>query len=87
MRITTFLMFVATLQVAAKTHSQTVTLKVKDVPLKEVFKSIQEQTGYDVLVKEELLDKLRPVTLDVKEVPLQKVMELCLINQPLDFYY
>ncbi len=85
MRIITFLVFVATFQVAAKTHSQTVTLKVKDVPLKEVFKLIQAQTGYNILVDVSIVEKLNPASIDVKDMPVAQVMKLLVERQPLDF--
>ncbi len=42
MRITTFLIFVATLQVAAKLTSQTVTLSGKNLSLITVFAEIEK---------------------------------------------
>ena len=47
MKLTLLLLIVACLQLSAKSYSQTVTLSVKDASLKEVFRQISEQTGYD----------------------------------------
>ena len=46
-RITTFLMLAACLQVQAKGYSQgNITLSVKDAPLPKVFQAIETQSGY-----------------------------------------
>ena len=82
MKITAIFLFVATMHVAAKSTGQTVTLKVKDVLITEVFSSIQKQTGYNILVDASILDDASRVSLDVKEMPVEKVMEMCLKDQP-----
>ncbi len=85
MRITAALLLAASLHVAARTEGQKVTLKVKDLPMKEVFRQIQKQTGLDVLVDEGLLEKADAVTLDVHNMPVSQVLALCLKNEPMSF--
>ena len=46
MRLTAIILLAACLQVSARTQGQTVTLKVKDAPMKTVFKEIQKQKHF-----------------------------------------
>jgi TonB-dependent starch-binding outer membrane protein SusC len=85
MKITAAILLVACLQVAARTSGQTVTLSVKNVPVKQVFKEIQKQTGLNILVKESLIKHAAPVTLSVKDAPVTDVLQLCLKNLPLTY--
>jgi TonB-linked SusC/RagA family outer membrane protein len=85
MKLTAILLLAACLQITARTAGQTVTLKVKNVPMKEVFREIQKQTGLDVLVDEALLQKTGKVTLDVKDMPVPEVLNICLKNEPLSY--
>src|SRR5689334_1625398 len=76
MKFTAILLLAACLQVSAKSYSQ-VTVSGKNVPLHEVFKKIQQQTGYDFLYDAELLQKAGNVNVDFRNVSLEKAMELC----------
>lgn len=85
MKITAFILLVFCLQVSANTSGQNVTLSVKNVSLKQVFREIQKQTGLNILVKESLLQKAGRITLDVEDMPVADVLILCQKNQPLNF--
>lgn len=85
MKLTGILLLVTCLQVAARTEAQTVTLSVKDAPIKQVFREIQKQTGLNILVKESLLEKVGKVTLNVKDMPVETVLDLCLKNEDLTY--
>ncbi len=85
MKLTVFLLTVALVQVQAAAFSQNVTLSVKDLPLKSVFKAIKAQTGYTFFYNNELLKDAKPVTLNVKDAPLEIVLGLCFKDQPLGY--
>jgi TonB-linked SusC/RagA family outer membrane protein len=85
MKLTTILLIAACLQVSANSRGQTVTLSVKEVPMKKVFIEIQKQTGLNILVKESLLEKIAPVTLDAKNMKVDEVLSICLKNQMLSY--
>ena len=85
MKLTAIFLLGACLQLAARTEGQTVTLSVKDAPMKQVFREIQKQTGLNILVKESLLEKAGKVTLQVTDMPVDEVLTLCLKNQPLGY--
>jgi TonB-linked SusC/RagA family outer membrane protein len=72
--ITAFLL-VGVIHVSAKTFSQQVTLTVKDMPLKQVFKLITDQTGYSFMVQSYLLDNAAPVTISGKDLSLSTILK------------
>ncbi len=85
MKITAILMLAACLQVSARTAGQTVSISVKDAPMKHVFREIRKQTGLNVLVEETLLEKVGKVTLNVRNMPVNEVLGLCLRNEPFNY--
>jgi len=85
MKLTAIFLLAAFLHVSATTIGQTVTIRVKDAPLKEIFREIQKQTGLDVFVDEALLQKTGKVTIDVKDMPVADVLNTCLHNEPLNY--
>lgn len=85
LKITAILLLAACLQVAARTEGQTVTLKVKNAPMKKVFREIQKQTDLNVMIDEAILEKTGKVTLDVKNMPVSEVLNICLKNEPVTY--
>ncbi|QEC43276.1 SusC/RagA family TonB-linked outer membrane protein [Pseudobacter ginsenosidimutans] len=85
MRLTTLFILAACLSVSASTSSQTITLKGKDLPMKKIFASIEEQTGYVVFYNQGLLANTHPVTVSALSMPLDKFMDMVLKDQPLLF--
>ncbi len=85
MKFTAFLLLVFCLQVQAKTYSQKVSIKGKNMPLEKVFDILKSQTGYDVLYNPDLLKKTKPVSLSVKDVELETALEICFKDQPVSF--
>jgi len=82
MRITAFFLLITCLHVSAKGHSQQVSLSVKNVPLKKVFREISRQTGISILYSEELLKQSLPVSINVRGVPFRQALDECLKEQP-----
>jgi TonB-linked SusC/RagA family outer membrane protein len=81
MRLTAILTLVFTLQLSAKTYSQSVTIKGKRLPLYDVFNSISRQTGYEFIYDEKLLEKAAPVNLNMSQASLTEVLNACLNNK------
>lgn len=73
------------MHVSAGTRSQTISLDVKNVRLKEVFSAIEKQTGLLVFYNTNLLEVSKPVTIAAKNMPLVDFMDAILQNQQLDF--
>lgn len=85
MKLTALLLTVACLGAAATGHSQLVTLKVRNVPLKTIFTELNRQTGYNFLYSDEALSRAGTVTMDVKNEDLNTVLGICFKNQPLSY--
>jgi len=85
MKLSAILMLAFCMQLSARTTGQTVTLSLKDAPMKEVFREIRKQTGFDIFVTESVLKRTGNVTLDVKDMQVTEVLERCFRNQDLTF--
>ncbi len=81
MRLTVILTLVFTLNLSAKSFSQSVTIKGKRLALYDVFNSISRQTGYEFIYDEKLLQKAAPVNLNLEAAPLTDVLNACLNNK------
>ena len=85
MRLTSFMLLVATLQVSASSSAQTVTYSAKAVSLQKVLNVIKEQTGYVFFFDKEDLKNSKPVSVDLRNASPQTAMEMVLVQQPLSF--
>lgn len=77
------LLMLAPLLLSAQNKNTLVTLSVKNQSLKEVFRSIQSQTGLNIMVTEKILSEAKKITVNVKDVPLNEAMDQCLKNTDL----
>lgn len=66
----------------ADTPWKNVTLDVKNLPLREVFKQVKEQTGVKFIYSEIEIQKGFNVTLKFENLPLQAALEQIFKNQP-----
>ncbi|MEC5142738.1 Putative outer membrane protein [Chitinophaga sp. 180180018-2] len=81
MKLTGLLTLVFTLNLSAKSFSQSVTIRGKHLPLYDVFSSISRQTGYEFVYDEKLLAKAPPVNLNMNQASLAEVLNACLNNK------
>ncbi|NII29789.1 TonB-dependent receptor [Pseudoflavitalea sp. X16] len=77
MKLSAIILLATVLQVAARTEGQTVTLRVRNEPVKKVLLQIQKSTGLDLLIDEALLEKAGRVTFQVENRPVLEVLERC----------
>ncbi len=82
MRMTSIVLLIFCLHVSAKSSSQTISLSGKDLRMKEVFRSIEHQTGFLVWGKLDFLENSRPVTVSVNKMPLASFLALIMKDQP-----
>lgn len=61
MRLTIVLTILLTMNVFGTVNSQIVNLKCKNTPLREVFRSLKQQTGYLFVFNEEEIDRTHRV--------------------------
>lgn len=85
MKLTVFLIILGVCQVKATTWGQEVSLSLDNASLKEVFKEIRKQAGYDFIYTTKLINQSRPVTLHVSKLPVSEVLKLSLTNQPFTY--
>ncbi|MBO9574047.1 MAG: carboxypeptidase-like regulatory domain-containing protein, partial [Chitinophagaceae bacterium] len=85
MQLTALLLTISILSVASNSNSQTVSFSGKNVPLAQVFESVQQQTGLMFFYKQGVLDGSLPVTVKVEQMPLVEFLQTVLSNQLLDF--
>ena len=78
MKLTAFLIIVATLQVSAGSYAQKVTIAGKDLTLNKIFRIIRKETGFQFIYDQALLEEAHPVTLSVKDASITDVLALCL---------
>lgn len=78
MRLTAVLTLVFSLNLSAKTFSQTVTLKAQRLSLYEAFNNISRQTGYEFVYDAQVVKHAAPINIDVKAAPLAQVLNACL---------
>jgi TonB-linked SusC/RagA family outer membrane protein len=85
MKITTLMLFIAFMQVSAKTIAQKVTLSERNAPLSTVFEQIRSQTGYDFAYSTKTIQTAKPVTINVKNEELAEVLAKIFDGQPLEY--
>ncbi len=85
MKLTAILLTFAFLQVTARSVGQTVSLNVKNVAAKEVFRKIQKQTGLNILIDEAILEKIGRATLNVRNKPVTEVLNIWFKNEALTY--
>jgi TonB-dependent starch-binding outer membrane protein SusC len=85
MHLTAALLLLVCLQVTARTFSQKVSISANNLPLTQVFRSIEKQTGYQFFYNKALIKQSKPVTIEIKNTDLSKALGLCLLSQNLNF--
>lgn len=85
MKLTTVLLITAIIHVSATTLAQKVTLSQKNVQLKQVFKEIHKQTGYNILWQPSKVDASMRIDVDFNNTPLDEVMKTCLEGKSLSY--
>ena len=72
------------IQVSGSTFAQNVSLKVNNMPLGQVFKLVEHQTGY-VFLYDDVRLKKQKVSLSVQNAPIDQVLETCLEGLPVTY--
>jgi len=85
MKLTTFFITIACLQVSATAFSQKITLSEKDAPMTEVLNKIQQQSGYEFFYNSKVLSKAGTVTVIVKQSTVKEALDQLFKGQPFTF--
>ena len=82
-----FIIFFVSLALPGVAQEQTVTLKLTDVNLYELFDAIRKQTGLRFLYNAEQMKEVPKVSVDAKQEKVKDVLMKVLANTPLTFEY
>lgn len=83
MKITSFLLLAAVLQVSARGFSQDkITITAKGATLESVLKDIRRQTGFQYLFVDQLAEGVHPIDISVRNASLDQVLDSCFSGQP-----
>ncbi len=85
-KMTTLMLLVSVMTVSASTFAQKITLKEKNVSLDKVLKKIRQQSGYDFVYSDDILELTTPVTVELKDVSIDEALKQSLQNQPLIYH-
>lgn len=81
------LLFTLTLAVIGfAVPAQTISLTLDKAPVQDVFKAVQQQTGYSFVYTRDQLTYAVPVTVNIKNMPMLQALELCFNQQPFTCY-
>ncbi|WEK36061.1 MAG: SusC/RagA family TonB-linked outer membrane protein [Candidatus Pseudobacter hemicellulosilyticus] len=83
MKLTAVFLFIALMQVHASGRAQSITLSARELPLKQVFAAIKQQTGFVVFYNHEDLEGASPVTMEANHMPLRDFLDKVLVDRPL----
>lgn len=84
-RITAALVLFLSLQAAAAAYAQKITLSEDRVTLREIFRQIKAQAGYNFLFNTEMLEDALPVSVHVRNADIETVLAKCFEGQPLTY--
>ncbi len=85
MKLTILLSMFFSLQVVGRTVAQTIDLDVRGASIKTVLLTIQKQTDYSFVVREEILEKAKPVTAKIRKKQIAEALPILFANQPFDY--
>jgi len=85
MKLTVFVLFVASLQISAKSFSQKISFSVRNSALKEVLQEIRKQSGYKLVYNTDLLLRSAPVNMSVQNASLTETLNKAMNNQPFGY--
>lgn len=85
MKLTTVLIFAVLLQVSAAGFAQRINFSQKNASLKQVFKEINKQTGYNVFWSPGLFKDAKAQDVNFINTPLNEVLDICLKDTRLTY--
>jgi len=85
MKLTTIILIGTLLQVSAASFGQRMSMQKSSASLKEIFREIKSQTGYNVVWDAEQLKDAKRVSANFKNAELVEVLKSIMKNQPLDY--
>lgn len=84
-KISYVFLLISCLQLQARSYSQIITLKTKSASLEQVFRSIEQQSGYVVLYNYKELRNSAPVTITADNMPLETFLARLFAERPFSY--
>ncbi|ANI90624.1 hypothetical protein A9P82_04790 [Arachidicoccus ginsenosidimutans] len=78
MRLTAFLLLIGALHVSARSFAQRINLNEKNVPLRTVFKQLEQQSGYYFLYDPTVVNDIEKIDIRANNLPLRQALNQCL---------
>ena len=85
MKITSFILTLAFMEVSAAVFSQKITYVNKDATLKQVFKQINKQTGYNIFWSPKNIDSNHKIDADFNNASIDQVLGKSLKDMQLTY--
>lgn len=85
MRMIIILIVLGCTFITASLQAQTVTLSMKNAPVKNVLKEIIKQTKTTIIYTEATLKDAKPVSINVENATVEQALAICFKDQPLTY--
>lgn len=85
MKLVIIMIFTCLMQVSASSLAQRITLSEKNVSLELLLKKIKQQTGYDVLYGDKVLNNDKKISVKLYNAPIVDALDMILEDQNLSY--
>lgn len=85
MKLTCFFLVAISLEASATAFGQKITIVDKQISIKEVFREIRKQTGYNFIYSNKTINQAHPVTISVHNADMRDVLDSLFSDQPLSY--
>jgi TonB-linked SusC/RagA family outer membrane protein len=85
MKLTAILIIAALTNVSAKSYSQVVSLRQKNISVEKILRLIEKQTNYHFMYDKQDVSKASAINIDVTNVPLTEALDKAFMDQPLTY--
>jgi len=85
MKLTMVFVLFFIFNVCAKGYTQRVTIIKKHAPLPDIFKAIEQQTGFLFFYDKGLIEKTHPIDIELRNATLDETLSYCLKDQQLTY--
>ncbi len=85
MKLTIVLLLFFTFRVSARSDAQKITIVKNNISLSQVFKDIEQQTGFLFFYDKDVIQKTKPIDIFVKDATLEQALSICLKGQQLTY--
>ncbi len=85
MKLTLTILIFCTLQVSAHGYAQKTSISGDNISLSEVFKAIEQQTGYLFFYDRDVVQKTKPIKIHLKKASIEEALAVCLKDSGLTY--